>query len=98
MKQRILEILDELTQINNNMLNIFKNRIINNQSVLNINDDIDIKKNNIKLETLQKEMELLVIEYEKGIFKDTLDNQIEEFKEIIQKIVEEISEENKNVS
>lgn len=80
MKQRILEILDELTQIHNKTLDIFKNRIINNQSLLNINDDIDIKKNNIKLEALQKEMELLVIEYEK-------ERMIDSFKQVINEIV-----------
>lgn len=91
MKQRILEILDELTQINNNMLNIFKNRIINNKSLLNINDDINIKKNNIKLEALQKEMELLVMEYEK-------ERMINNFKQVINEIVENIREEDGVVS
>lgn len=91
MKQRILEILDELTQIHNKTLDIFKNRIINNQSLLNINDDIDIKKNNIKLEALQKEMELLVIEYEK-------ERMIDSFKQVINEIVENIKEEDGEVS
>lgn len=91
MKQRILEILDELTQIHNKTLDIFKNRIINNQSLLNINDDIDIKKNNIKLESLQKEMELLVIEYEK-------ERMIDNFKQVINEIVENIREEDGEVS
>lgn len=91
MKQRILEILDELTQIHNKTLDIFKNRIINNQSLLNINDDIDIKKNNIKLEALQKEMELLVIEYEK-------ERMIDSFEQVINEIVENIKEEDGEVS
>ena len=91
MKQRILEILDELTQIHNKTLDIFKNRIINNQSLLNINDDIDIKKNNIKLEALQKEMELLVMEYEK-------ERMIDSFKQTINEIVEKIKEEDREVS
>lgn len=91
MKQRILEILDELTQIHNKTLDIFKNRIINNQSLLNINDDVDIKKNNIKLESLQKEMELLAIEYEK-------ERMIDSFKQVINEIVENIKEEDGEVS
>lgn len=91
MKQRILEILDELTQIYNKTLDIFKNRIINNQSLLNINDDIDFKKNNIKLEALQKEMELLVIEYEK-------ERMIDSFEQVINEIVENIKEEDGKVS
>ena len=91
MKQRMLEILDELTQINNNMLNIFKNRIINGQSLLNINDDTNIKKNNIKLQSLQKEMELLVMEYEK-------ERMIDNFKQVINEIVENIKEEDGEVS
>lgn len=91
MKQRILEILDELTQIYNKTLDIFKNRIINNQSLLNINDDIDFKKNNIKLEALKKEMELLVIEYEK-------ERMIDSFEQVINEIVENIKEEDGEVS
>lgn len=91
MKQRMLEILDELTQIHNKTLDIFKNRIINGQSLLNINDDTNIKKNNIKLQSLQKEMELLVMEYEK-------ERMIDNFKQVINEIVENIKEEDGEVS
>ena len=91
MKQRILEILDELTQIHNKTLDIFKNKIINNQSLLNINNDTDIKNNNIKSQSLQKEMELLVMEYEK-------ERMIDNFKQVINEIVENIKEEDGEVS
>lgn len=91
MKQRLLEILDETKEIHNKLIDITKNKIINNESLLNLNNDKEIKNNNIRLEVLRKEMELLMQEYE-------LEKMVDTFKQTINKIVEDIKEEDGEIS
>ena len=88
MKKRLLEILDELKEINNNSINIMKDNIINNVSVLT-NQDI-IEQNEKRTYRLKQEYERLIFNYEKELlFEKTMN----EFKECINKIVNSIKEE-----
>ena len=98
MKKRLLEILDELKDINIKLTNIAKNRIINNESLSDYNNNDETKKYNIRLEVLKKEFELLVIEYENQLLSNKLKGTVDEFYQLIHKIVENIKEEDGKVS
>lgn len=98
MKERLLEILQELKQLNNNIINLLINRINNNKSIIAINNDGIVKSYSNQIEKLQKEFQSLVFEYESQLIANQIEDVIQDFGEAIKKAVEEITKEDDNVS
>lgn len=99
MKERLLEILEELKQLNNIMFDFIIDKINNNKSIISINNDEIVKGYNSQIEKMQKEFQVLVFEYESELIANQMKDVIQDFGEAIKKAVEEITEqEDDNVS
>lgn len=98
MKERLLEILQELKQLNNNMFDFIIDKINDNKSIISINNDEIVKGYNKQIETMQKEFQLSVVEYESNLIANQIKDVIQDFNETIKKVVEEITKEDDNVS
>lgn len=98
MKERLLEILEELKQLNNNVFDFIIDKINNNKSIISINNDEIVKGYNSQIEKMQKEFQVSVFEYESELIANQMKDVIQDFKETIKKAVEEITEQEDNVS
>lgn len=98
MKERLLEILQELKQLNNNMFDFIIDKINDNKSIISIDNDEIVNGYNTQIEKMQKEFQVSVFEYESELIANQMKDVIQDFKETIKKAVEEITEQEDNVS
>ena len=98
MKDKLLEILEELKQLNNNMFDFIIDKINNNISIISINNDEIVNGYNSQIEKMQKEFQVLVFEYESELIANQMKDVIQDFEEAIKKAVEETTKEDDNVS